>query len=407
MQYYGGVALVIKEIAGLIKAFAESGLSLQEVLILIGGTLGIITLAFTAMALVVKNMTITGIAGAVVILGGMALVLHTCAELLKAFADSGLEVNEVVILMASIFGVIIALMASIALLGPAMTAGLVPFLAVVAGISAILIVMKETIPTILDSVGNFIVKIAPALVMILNTIGNIYDRIIKQIGEILPPIIHELGRIFDEVGNDIIEIVNGVDRVVTSIFNGIADVVNTIGNVIIGIMQEFGNTIDRVFKTILYFIYHIGPAIESSLNHIMNAMTRFINFMISAVEYLANRVLDGVNEIIDAFNGAAQVTGIRIPVGKRYIGIPRFNPTYYANGGIVNLPNRGVPVAFAGEAGREGIVPLDNEQQMSLLGEAIARNIVINATINNSMDGRLISRHVQKVQQQRAFAGNI
>lgn len=54
-----------------------------------------------------------------------------------------------------------------------------------------------------------------------------------------------------------------------------------------------------------------------------------------------------------------------------------------------------------------GIVPLTNAQQMELLGESIGRYITLNATINNNMDGRLISRQVQKITQQRAFAGNL
>ena len=52
-------------------------------------------------------------------------------------------------------------------------------------------------------------------------------------------------------------------------------------------------------------------------------------------------------------------------------------------------------------------MPLTNAQQMELLGESIGRYITLNATINNNMDGRLISRQVQKITQQRAFAGNL
>lgn len=75
-------------------------------------------------------------------------------------------------------------------------------------------------------------------------------------------------------------------------------------------------------------------------------------------------------------------------------------------GGIINLPSRGVPLNIGGEAGPEGIVPLTDSQQMALLGEAIGRYITINAQITNTMNGRVISRELQKIQQENSFASN-
>lgn len=78
----------------------------------------------------------------------------------------------------------------------------------------------------------------------------------------------------------------------------------------------------------------------------------------------------------------------------------------YAKGGIINQPGRGVPIHVGGEAGREGIVPLTDSQQMALLGEAIGKYITINANITNSMNGRVISRELQKIQNEQSFASN-
>ena len=79
-----------------------------------------------------------------------------------------------------------------------------------------------------------------------------------------------------------------------------------------------------------------------------------------------------------------------------------------AVGGIVNRPGRGVPVggAITGERGAEGVIPLTDSQQMSLLGEAIGRYITVNANITNTMNGRVISRELQKVQNESDFAFN-
>lgn len=79
-----------------------------------------------------------------------------------------------------------------------------------------------------------------------------------------------------------------------------------------------------------------------------------------------------------------------------------------AVGGIVNMPSRGVPIggAIAGEAGAEGVIPLTDSQAMETLGQAIGRYITINANITNSMNGRVISRELKKVNASNDFAYN-
>ena len=62
--------------------------------------------------------------------------------------------------------------------------------------------------------------------------------------------------------------------------------------------------------------------------------------------------------------------------------------------------------ALAGEAGAEGIIPLTDNQAMETLGEAIGRYITINANIVNSMNGRTISRELQRIRGTQDFAYN-
>ena len=63
-------------------------------------------------------------------------------------------------------------------------------------------------------------------------------------------------------------------------------------------------------------------------------------------------------------------------------------------------------LAVGGEAGREGVIPLTDSQAMETLGEAIGRYITINANITNTMNGRVISRQLQKIQNDSNFAYN-
>jgi hypothetical protein len=106
--------------------------------------------------------------------------------------------------------------------------------------------------------------------------------------------------------------------------------------------------------------------------------------------------------IISGHPGAAAAYS-KLFNAKGAIYIPKL-----ARGGIINQPGRGVPLgtAIGGERGMEGVIPLTDSQQMQLLGEAIGKYITINANITNSMNGRILSRELQRVQNESSFATN-
>lgn len=383
----GGLALVIESISDLITAFAESGLSLQEVGILLVEVLGLVALAFTGLAAATKLMDWTGIAAAVVILGGLALVLKTVENLIKTFSQSGMTLAEVGGLLAIVFGSIIVLMGSVALLGPAMTAGLVPFLAVIAGVSAILLVMAATLPTILDAVSKFIVAIAPVVIEYLKTMGALINSLINTLGKVLPPIINSVGNVFK------------------TIFDGIAKVIQTVGNSLNNILSGVGSLVKSVLGSILGFIERLGPAINTFVDNAIQAVTKLINFMISGIEYLVNTlVIGGVNKIIDAINSIGKYVGMTIGRLDRF-SIPRFRPQL-AKGGIINMPGKGVPIggAIGGEAGPEGVIPFTDQAQMEMIGEEIGKHVKIDLTNIIQLDGRELSRRVEQVSASRQFA---
>lgn len=83
-----------------------------------------------------------------------------------------------------------------------------------------------------------------------------------------------------------------------------------------------------------------------------------------------------------------------------------YYPPRLAAGGIINQPGRGVPLAVGGERGAEGVIPLTDSQMMAQLGEAIGRNVVINAILNNYMNSRLMNREMIKTENITDFAFN-
>lgn len=79
---------------------------------------------------------------------------------------------------------------------------------------------------------------------------------------------------------------------------------------------------------------------------------------------------------------------------------------FHANGGIVNMPGSGVPIHYAGEAGREGIVPMDNEGQMRLLGQEIAKYVNITNYVTNNVDSRKLNTILKQSENRERLANN-
>lgn len=80
-----------------------------------------------------------------------------------------------------------------------------------------------------------------------------------------------------------------------------------------------------------------------------------------------------------------------------------------ASGAVINNPGSGVPLrsgVVGGEAGREGVLPLTDQQAMSQLGYEIGKNVVVNLTNLIEMNGRLINRELQQIRNEDEFATN-
>lgn len=402
----GGLTLVITSITGLIDTFSQSGMTLGEVAGLLGIVLGELVGTFILLAGTMSLLTPSwqSIAGAIVIFGGLALVLVTVTNLIDTFSKSGMKLGEVIGLMATILVSIVALMGAVALLGPAMTAGLIPFSVVIVGICALLITMAETLPKILDASSKFIQSIAPVVIVLIRTINECINNTISMLGTVLPPIINSIGSLFNSI-------FNGISNVVTSVGNTVSKIVDSMGYAVVsiikaiqGVIQQVGNTITQVATTIIWLINNLGPAINNFVDNTIVAITKLVNFVVSAVEYLVNTALRGLNGVISTIN---KVPGVNFPTINS-VYIPRFRPRL-ATGGIVNMPGKGVDIggAIAGEAGREGVLPLTNSQTMAELGREIGKWINVNNVLNNYLDSRLIQRQINKRNKEIAFATNI
>lgn len=169
--------------------------------------------------------------------------------------------------------------------------------------------------------------------------------------------------------------------------SGLGDAIKKIKEKLNKLKEDIG----KIFKK-------IGTAVGNAFK---SAFKTIFNKLVSSIESRLNTPINAINSMIGVINKL-------LPKKKELKKLNRITLPRLAKGGIVNLPGSGVPVgtAVAGERGAEGVIPLTDSQQMALLGEAIGKYITINANITNNMNGRVISRELQKIQNDNNFAYN-
>lgn len=121
-----------------------------------------------------------------------------------------------------------------------------------------------------------------------------------------------------------------------------------------------------------------------------------------------NGLISGINAIVYPIR--VLIAGIGSVMGKSWsissVQIPKI--PYLKTGGIVNMPNKGTMIggAIAGESGREGVIPLTDQQAMAELGAEIGRNVVVNLTNITKVGNRQIAREIKQINAEQEFAYN-
>lgn len=204
-----------------------------------------------------------------------------------------------------------------------------------------------------------------------------------------------LGKVGDWINKNIIQpVANFFKGLWNGIVTGVTNAVQGVKNAFNAVVTFFKNIINKIVGLFTTIGTKVGNAVSGAFKAVVNAVLR-------TIENILNSPIRAVNSLINVINA---IPGINI--GR----LPTFNLPRLAKGTILNAPGRGVPVAggtaLAGEAGREAYLPLSDTQLLEELGSTIGKYITINANITNTMNGRVISRQLQKIQNDSNFAYN-
>ena len=222
-----------------------------------------------------------------------------------------------------------------------------------------------------------------------NVIGSIYDYFVARFQAILNFAngwFSSLKQIFDGfikffkgvfTGNWQLAF-EGLKQIVSGFINNIINIFNYVMSFLRDRVALWGNVVGKAF----------GGAFKAVVNAVLRTIENTLNTPIRAI----NRLLDVINA----------VPGINL--GK----LTTFNLPRLKVGGIINMPNKGTMLgsAIGGEAGREGVIPLTDQQAMAQLGAEIGRNVVVNLTNITKVGNRQIAREIKQINAEQEFAFN-
>lgn len=276
---------------------------------------------------------------------GIALIVISIAGLITALHDireNGLNTQNMCLLLVSAFGLVVGTFMAFGAVAASVVAGI---LLIVAGIADLIkngvnlkngiLIVAGVFTSLLLTAGVVVASIAALIAGLVLAIVADWDNFKSTV---LDPIV-EWGLVmlsnFTQIGDGIKEIFSGITTFLKGVFTGDWKMAWT------GIRTFFVGVWDVIvgcLKSSVNFI--IG-----ALNTAYNAICGVINACISAINKISFTVPDWVPGL-----GGKQFGGFNLQK------IQPVNIPYLANGGITT----GATIAKIGEAGREAVLPLEN-----------------------------------------------
>lgn len=235
--------------------------------------------------------------------------------------------------------------------------------------------------------------------LVLGTIGN-------MIGEFFQFLIDGLVNIIKFIGDKFLDFVGWI-------YNNL---VKPVIDFFVFMGGQIWKSISEPIKNIIDFIVSIKDSVLQIWSGIKQILNGDIKGGLKTIfRGLVNIIIDCLNFLIGNLNTIISpirllIVGIGKVMGQNWtmdnIKIPKIKKL--KNGGIVDLPKTGVPLAsnvIAGEAGAEGVFPLTEETYESF-GKAIAKYINIDIDLTTKLDSRVLSRILKQIQGEQSFARN-
>ncbi len=225
--------------------------------------------------------------------------------------------------------------------------------------------MKESGKNIITGLWN---GIKEQWELVKERIKKIFDGLIEIVKNILG--IHSPSTVFSDIG----------DNLISGLWEGLKARWDIFKANLSELLDKLKTTVKEKFdslkNTVLSLLDTLKTSLKTKLNGVWDSLKGFINKVLGGVETMINKPVEALNRFISKLNSLRvnipEVLGggsIGFNIGKfNTVSIPRL-----AKGGIVSQPT----LSLIGEAGREAVVPLENntewmEKLAALFGNTLA-----------------------------------
>ncbi len=289
---------------------------------------------------------------------------------------------------------------------------------VIQGIGVSIIGVGVIIASVLGIVAGAPVIITGAIVLIWGTIVKYWEQIkaffqsgidwLKGKSDWIRQMFGDIvGDIYDNFVSGLQDVLNWLDSTMKGIKANFNEIISFIKNVFSGnwqgawqniknifsnIWEGMKNTVKTIFGLIGKMAINIGKTVGATISGAFKAV---VNGVLRAIEDILNSPIRAINSLTDVIN---RVPGINLGY------LNTFNLPRLAKGGVISQPTQ----AIIGEAGREAVVPLENNMEwLDVLADKLASKIgTSGGSYIINLDGRTIQRGQAKRKQELAFATN-
>lgn len=218
-----------------------------------------------------------------------------------------------------------------------------------------------------------------------DVVGDIYDNFVSGLQDVL----NWLDSTMKGIKANFNEIISFIKNVFAGNWQGAWQ---NIKNIFSNIWEGMKNTVKTIFGLIGKMAINIGKTVGATISGAFKAV---VNGVLWAIENILNTPIRTVNRLIGVIN---KVPGINLGY------LNTFNLPRLAKGGVISQPTQ----AIIGEAGREAVVPLENNMEwLDILADKLASKIgTSGGSYIINLDGRTIQRGQAKRKQELAFATN-
>lgn len=289
---------------------------------------------------------------------------------------------------------------------------------VIQGIGVSIIGVGVIIASVLGIVAGAPVIITGAIVLIWGTIVKYWEQIkaffqsgidwLKGKSDWIRQMFGDVvGDIYDNFVSGLQDVLNWLDSTMKGIKANFNEIISFIKNVFSGnwqgawqniknifsnIWEGMKNTVKTIFGLIGKMAINIGKTVGATISGAFKAV---VNGVLRAIEDILNSPIRAINSLTDVIN---RVPGINLGY------LNTFNLPRLAKGGVISQPTQ----AIIGEAGREAVVPLENNMEwLDILADKLVSKIgTSGGSYIINLDGRTIQRGQAKRRQELTFATN-